>query len=228
MRLDVYAERGAGRALVGSIETVQAAGERFTYSRDWLASRREPLSLSLQLQEEPFPAKGMRPYFDGLLPEGAAREALAKTAQTSPRSYVKLLAALGDECIGAVSFGVPDDAFAGAPDGARAESYAPFTSEDLEALARRGYELTTPINRRAHMSLAGAQAKVGLYRAEDDQPGIRGKLSSTRLVVFRVTICPGQNDILKYMRFSTCCKCFPSSHSTGAWKVRVVRRIGVA
>ena len=159
MRLDVYAELGGERVLVGLIETVQAAGARFAYSPEWLASRRETLSSSLPLQAEPYPEKKMRPYFDGLLPEGAAREALARAARTSTRSYVKLLAALGDECIGAVSFGTAGRE----PD----EGYSPFSDDDLEALARKGYASTTPINSRAHMSIAGAQAKVGLYRTAD-------------------------------------------------------------
>ena len=160
MELNAYVERGGERQLVGAIETVQAAGERFAYSEEWLhGDNPRPLSLSLPLQTDPFPAKKMRPYFDGLLPEGGARDALAKSAQVSTRSYVKLIAALGDECIGAVSFYAPGEE----PD----EGYVALSEADLDALSKKAYRGTTPINRRAHMSLAGAQAKVGLYRAED-------------------------------------------------------------
>ena len=159
MILNVYAERGGNRLLAGTIETVQAAGERFTYDSDWLSEQDEPLSASLPLQRELFAAEQMRPYFDGLLPEGTAREALAKSAQVSSRSYVKLLAALGDECIGAVSFQLPGSE--------SQEGYAPLADGDLEALAKRAYRGTTAINKRTRMSLAGAQAKVGLHRADD-------------------------------------------------------------
>ena len=86
MRLDVYVERGYARSHVGRIETVQSAGERFTYEPSWLDGRGKPLSVSLPLRAEAYSAKMARPYFDGLLPEGAARESLAKSAHVSPRS----------------------------------------------------------------------------------------------------------------------------------------------
>ena len=143
MRLDVYAERAGEREIVGCIETVRAAGEQFTYAPEWLSSRKEPLSFSLPLQAELFPAKKTRPYFDGLLPEGAARDALAKAVHASPRSYVKLLAALGDECIGAVSFRLPDEG----REEEREEAYVPLSEGDLETLAGRSYRSTTAINR---------------------------------------------------------------------------------
>ena len=164
MKLDVYAERAHGRTHVGAIETVQAAGERFTYDSSWLEGQggvapAAALSLSLPPTPEPYTSRKMRPYFDGLLPEGAARESLAKSAHVSTRSYVKLLAALGDECIGAVSFSAPDDE--------PAETYVPLSEKELSGLAKRSYRSTTVMNKRSRMSLAGSQAKVGLFRAGD-------------------------------------------------------------
>ena len=76
----------------------------FQYRADWL--RRPdalPISLSLPLQSEPFLAQQCRPYFAGLLPEGALRRLVAQHCQVSSSHDFALLDALGGECAGAVT-----------------------------------------------------------------------------------------------------------------------------
>ncbi|WP_394355789.1 HipA N-terminal domain-containing protein [Adlercreutzia wanghongyangiae] len=102
MKLDIFVERSGGPLLAGSLDTQPGVGEGFTYSEQWLSlPSPHPLSLSLPLQEERFSARQVRPYFEGLLPEGRPRAAAARELHLPASSYAKILAALGWECIGA-------------------------------------------------------------------------------------------------------------------------------
>lgn len=162
MRIEVYAERNGVGAHAGAIETSPGAGEAFTYDDEWLASASpRPLSISLPLQAEPFPAKKMRPYFEGLLPEEGARAALASRTHVSYAAYVKLLNAIGHECIGAVSLQGPAEAIE--------DGYAPIDEEMLQRLVRQSYPVAAEVSERARFSLAGSQAKVALYRGPDEK-----------------------------------------------------------
>ena len=90
--------------VVGRLEQDPSGRLGFTYDPDWLADPGAmPLSQSLPLGAEPFDQRATRPFFAGLLPEGAARERIARVLGTSPRSDFALLARLGAECAGAVS-----------------------------------------------------------------------------------------------------------------------------
>lgn len=160
MNVDILVERTGEKQVAGTIDTLPGIGEGFTYSRQWLdAPIPKPLSLSLPLGEDCFDARRMRPYFDGLLPEGNPRAAYARAFHVSPRSYVKLLANLAWECIGAVEV--------------RGETERPAARYDLlgdEELAQAvGAAQSGSIwtDGQTRLSLAGAQPKLGLYRAAD-------------------------------------------------------------
>lgn len=158
MKLDVYAEIQGSRELVGTIETLPGSGEEFRYTHSWLNRRPAfPLSLSLPLTDMPYPARAMRAYFDGLLPEGNARAAIARRLHVNSRAYVKLLAGLGDECIGAVSFYEPENS--------PSESYQPISAQAIAAFAIKAYESTAALSASNRFSLAGSQAKLSLYRS---------------------------------------------------------------
>jgi len=60
------------------------------------------LSLSLPVREDAYANAVCRPYFDGLLPEGAARDAIARSVGASPDNTFSLLEELGGDCAGAV------------------------------------------------------------------------------------------------------------------------------
>lgn len=62
-----------------------------------------PLSQSLPIQAAPFDDRATRPFFAGLLPEGANRKRIAKTLQVSAQNDYALLDSLGGECAGAVT-----------------------------------------------------------------------------------------------------------------------------
>jgi serine/threonine-protein kinase HipA len=85
--------------------TLSVAGGRlsFVYEVNYLASPDAvTLSNSLPLQNEVFDDKRTRPFFAGLLPEGAMRRLLAQQFGVSQQNDFALLGRIGGECAGAV------------------------------------------------------------------------------------------------------------------------------
>lgn len=66
------------------------------------------LSASLRVQSARFTNSQARPFFEGLLPEGAIREQIARERGVSVQNAFGLLAEIGAECAGAVVI-VPED-----------------------------------------------------------------------------------------------------------------------
>ena len=103
MRMKVWGEISGERHLVGTLETIPGREEQFSYAESYLESEvAQPLSVLLPLREGPFPARQTRVFFRNLLPEGGALAAVAKTLEVKSSSYLKVLNALGSECIGAL------------------------------------------------------------------------------------------------------------------------------
>lgn len=160
MNIDILAERHGEKELVGTIDTLPGVGEGFTYSRQWLDKPDpKPLSLSLPLGDGRFDARRTRPYFDGLLPEGAPRAAYARAFHASPGAYVKILAKLAWECIGAVE--VRGEAER------PAAHYDSLTDDELAHAIGEARQNSIWADGQTRLSLAGAQPKLGLYRAAD-------------------------------------------------------------
>jgi serine/threonine-protein kinase HipA len=98
--------------LIGSLERTGPARYRFAYSkdaieRDW-SDPMARLSASLPLREERFKPSESAPFFEGLLPEGAVRAAVAGKLGISEANGFDMLAALGADCAGAVTV-LPED-----------------------------------------------------------------------------------------------------------------------
>lgn len=135
----------------------------FTYDQAYLASPdARPLSLSLPLTKEPFEPEAARAFFAGLLPEGQERERIARHHRLSTTDEFGLLRALGEDCAGAVVI---------LPEGEKPPKHADWeyraiSEEELEGVLRRppvaGFDARG--RGRTRLSLAGAQAKVALYR----------------------------------------------------------------
>ena len=142
---------------VGSILGESSADARFTYAADYLhATEAVPISLSLPLQSEPFSAEQTKCFFDGLLPEGSTRRAVASNLHLDENDYVQILYQLGRECIGALRVyrkGETPQA-----------SYDKLTREQVRELAREGAAESAAVVIETRLSLAGATGKVGLYR----------------------------------------------------------------
>jgi serine/threonine-protein kinase HipA len=92
---------------IGSLERTGPSRYRFAYSEDALRHDwNDPmarLSASLPLREERFKPSESAPFFEGLLPEGAVRAAVAGKLRISEANGFDMLAALGADCAGAVT-----------------------------------------------------------------------------------------------------------------------------
>lgn len=85
---------------IGILED-KAGKMRFQYHKD----AQTPLSLSLPIREEAYPERICKAYFGGLLPENdSMRKAIAIRYKINPNNDFALLAAIGYDCAGAVSF----------------------------------------------------------------------------------------------------------------------------
>lgn len=150
---------------VGRLEQDPSGRLGFVYGPDWLDDPEAvPLSQSLALRPEPFDHRATRPFFAGLLPEGSARERVARVLGTSPRSDFALLGRLGAECAGAVSLLPPGEK----PNGFSAEAYETLSEADLAGLLDRLPRRPLLAGERGvRLSLAGAQDKLVLRRLAD-------------------------------------------------------------
>lgn len=86
--------------------TDAATGLAFTYTEQWLAAGRAPISQCLPLDGS-FGEPDVDAFFGGLLPEAARREQLARLLGVSETGTFSLLEALGGDMAGALSLYPP-------------------------------------------------------------------------------------------------------------------------
>jgi len=166
MRLSVF----FGTDKIGSLDmALNEPFYGFTYDSRYLASPQAiPISLSLPLTEARFSGAQTQPYFEGLLPEGEARDAIARRLKISRNSSVKLLRALGRDCAGDISI---IEERAGAE-----QKYIPAPENDMHRyiplegglfrIAENPYEEIVRIQEETRLSLAGGQEKIALYHKQ--------------------------------------------------------------
>ena len=146
-------------AVVGSLTADRHGAMRFAYDGGWVANRSAPaLSVSLPKRLEPFFPRACRPFFEGLLPEGAQRDAVAAALGVSPANEFKLLERLGGEVAGALTLWPAGET----PPPFEAAGPAGVLSDDdlsglLTRLDARPFLAGT---RGLRLSLAGAQSKL--------------------------------------------------------------------
>lgn len=138
----------------------------FRYDASYLGSSRAlPLSLSLPLNEIRYSGEQSRPYFEGLLPEGDARDAIARRLGVSKNSSSKLLKALGRDCAGDVSIIEEDEEVA------IGEAAYAFLEGGLEKIAQNPLEEIVRLQEETRLSLAGGQEKIALYHKDGEPLG---------------------------------------------------------
>lgn len=163
-RLDVF----LGEERLGWIERRGPARFRFSYSERMLDAHREGsvvLSASLPLQGGAFAPSRSAPFFEGLLPEGSVRAAIARALRLGEQDAFGLLEALGADCAGAVVV---------LPEGERPIPVGEGRVQPLDEgeLARRIEELPRrPLGVSGEpggvrLSLGGVQHKLVLVRLE--------------------------------------------------------------
>ena len=141
-------------------ETAQLVGHlsmsdgSFAYDSSYLqAQTAGALSCSLPLSTKSFSQDDARPYFEGLLPEGHARQAIAAALHVREENYLSLLANYGFECIGDVIIARENEVLT--------NHYEPIDVTNLAS--DLGENKAAEINAASRLSLAGTQNKVGLY-----------------------------------------------------------------
>ena len=172
-----------GDQVIGAVRETENHGFRFAYDDGWLADQAAPaLSLSLPKQSRSFPSAQCAPFFEGLLPEGAERDAVARALGVSPENVFGILAGIGGEVAGAVSLwpegqqppnGTSADSTAAAAP-ARSAAPVPCAKPLSEAaLARlldaiKTHPLLVNGEDGLRMSLAGAQSKLPVVASGDE------------------------------------------------------------
>ncbi|MGH9200424.1 MAG: HipA domain-containing protein [Vicinamibacterales bacterium] len=126
------------------------------------------LSLSLPLARQRYPHGVVRPFLDGLLPEGDQRTAIANDVRVSRDDSYGLIRELGRDCAGALVI-QPDDE--PAPPPASTLTAEPLSNEDIVRLVDNLRSAPLGIGDRVRISLAGVQEKLLLTRMPDGRWG---------------------------------------------------------
>jgi serine/threonine-protein kinase HipA len=123
------------------------------------------LSNSLPVRSEPFSADASRAYVEGLLPQGHRRDAIAAALDLDPGDGYGLIAELGRDCPGAVTFLAQGEAH---PEPQKANSLAWLSEDELaELLAPIPAQIFDPAcERRMRFALPGERHKLALVRDE--------------------------------------------------------------
>lgn len=126
------------------------------------------LSLALPLRPEPYTHGLVRPFLDGLLPEGEPRQVLARELRLLVGDTYALIAALGRDCAGAL---VIQPAEEPAPPPATALTAEPLDESELEDLVKNLRSAPLGVGGNVRLSLAGVQEKLLLTRMPDGRWG---------------------------------------------------------
>ncbi len=140
---------------------------RLAYTEE--ALRRYPLgtpllSLSLPVSSRRYTQGIVRPFLDGLLPEGESRKSIARDVHIPERDTYGLIRALGRDCAGAVVIQPAEDPAPPTPTTTTAE---PLSQDEIEALVRDLKSAPLGVGGRVRISLAGVQEKLVLTRMPD-------------------------------------------------------------
>ncbi|MPZ70352.1 MAG: type II toxin-antitoxin system HipA family toxin [Actinobacteria bacterium] len=126
------------------------------------------LSMSLPLTSGPHSQGVVRPFLDGLLPEGESRAVVANDFGVYRDDTFGLVRALGRECAGAV---VIQPAGEGPPPPATTLTAERLSETDIESLVADLRSAPLGVGERVRISLAGVQEKLLLTRMPDGSWG---------------------------------------------------------
>ncbi|SEQ91457.1 serine/threonine-protein kinase HipA [Lachnospiraceae bacterium NE2001] len=158
--LAVFLEIQGSICHIGDITGEDYRVAEFKYLDDYLRlNERKALSISMPLSETPFSSERTRSFFEGLLPEGFSRTAVANWIKVDDNDYLTILSSLGRECLGAVKIVEKDTDNNISP----RMGYKILSIPQVKKLAAEGATKSTEILVKTHLSLTGASGKVGLY-----------------------------------------------------------------
>ncbi|BBM66754.1 serine/threonine protein kinase [Vibrio alfacsensis] len=153
---------------VGTLVKLSNGAHQFQYARTWVESPiGRPLSLSLPLQYQTIKSDCVINYFDNLLPDLIeVRDRIAARYQTKSRQTFDLLAIIGKENVGALSFHAEDEIQATT----KQLSYETLSAERLKQVlcAHHSKIPLGMIKNDFRISIPGAQEKTALLKVEND------------------------------------------------------------
>jgi serine/threonine-protein kinase HipA len=153
-------------SLVATIDS-ERRRPRLTYTdeaRRLYAPGTPLLSLSLPVRTERFPQGIVRPFLDGLLPEGESRRIIARDVEVEGDDTFGLIKALGRDCAGAIVIQPMEES---APPPSTTLTAEPLSDEELADLVRNLRSAPLGAGGRVRISLAGVQQKLLLTRLAD-------------------------------------------------------------
>jgi len=155
------------------VATVEAERRRLRLSYTPEALARYPggtplLSLALPVSAEQFGSGVVRPFLDGLLPEGEPRRAIAEDLRLRADDTFGLVRALGRDCAGAIVIQPADKA---APPPSMTTTAEPLSDDELAELIANLRTVPLGAGDRVRISLAGVQEKLLLTRLPDGRWG---------------------------------------------------------
>lgn len=152
--INVWREYKGQVQFVGLI-TSGDGGMTFSYDA---AYDGEAISASLPKEGGPASDVATSRFFSALIPEGSAKEELARTLRAGRGEFLPFLEHLRDESIGALLFSVDDEEPYVNPE------YTKADPDFFDRLSARPLETAVATMGKTRLSLSGAMAKVGLYR----------------------------------------------------------------
>jgi serine/threonine-protein kinase HipA len=125
------------------------------------------VSRSLPVRAEPYDPGAVRPYLEGLLPEGDRRRRIARELAIEVEDSYALIAELGGDCPGAVVFQPEDKP---PPEPSHPDSLAWLDEEELRAALSPPREgiFDREDGRRMRFALPGERHKLALVRDEEN------------------------------------------------------------
>jgi len=127
------------------------------------------LSFSLALRRERYMHGVVRPFLDGLLPEGEARQAVARKFGVGGDDTFGLIRALGRDCAGALVIQPVDDA---SPPTSTTLTAERLNDDEIADLVANLQSAPLGAGGRVRISLAGVQEKLLLTRMPDGAWGL--------------------------------------------------------
>jgi serine/threonine-protein kinase HipA len=149
------------------------------YDLSWLDGGGFPVSPHLKPGE--CASESVKRFLANLLPEGRWLEELAISSHISRANIFGLVAAIGAETTGALTFRMGDE-----PVGGLLTSFRPVTSDELaERITQRQNVSIAVWDGKPRLSVAGVQDKLPLLIRADGQMGFgEGELASTHIMKF--------------------------------------------
>ena len=149
------------------------------YSPSWLDGGGFPVSP--HLKPGVYASESVKRFLANLLPEGRWLEELSVSSHISRSNVFGLIAAIGAETAGALSFRMGDE-----PEGGLTTSFRPVTSDELEERISQRQNVSIALwDGKPRLSVAGVQDKLPLLIRADGEMGFgEGELASTHIMKF--------------------------------------------